>query len=123
MKQTKVIEPNNFYHLYRSLSVESRLKFSEKIKRQDKYISRYNIKIEDFEYLNELLKLENPNTIGESVEFDYWQVQKYFQGLTQLINTPEDFQILMQKKKDAIIQEHRTIHKQLLNYKTKENGN
>jgi hypothetical protein len=123
MKQTKVIEPNKFYHLYRSLSVESRLKFSEKIKRQDKYISRYNIKIEDFEYLNELLKLENPNTIGESVEFDYWQVQKYFQGLTQLINTPEDFQILIQKKKDAIIQEHRTIHKQLLNYKSNENGN
>ena len=123
MKQTKVIEPNKFYHLYRSLSTESRLKFSEKIKRQDKYISRYNIKIEDFEYLNELLKLENPNTIGNSVEFDYWQVQKYFQGLTQLINTPEDFQILMQKKKDAIILEHRNIHKQLLNYKTKENGN
>lgn len=121
MKQTKVIEPNNFYHLYRSLSVESRLKFSEKIKRQDKYISRYNISSEDFDYLNELLKLENPNTIGEKVEFDYWQVQKYFQGLTQLINTPEDFQILMQKKKDAIIQEHRTIHKQLLNYKS--NGN
>ena len=121
MKQTKIIEPSKFYHLYRSLSTESRLKFSEKIKRQHKYISRYNIKIEDFEYLNELLKLENPNTIGESVEFDYWQVQKYFQGLTQLINTPEDFQILMQKKKDAIIQEHRTIHKQLLNYK--ENGN
>ena len=121
MKQTKVIEPNKFYHLYRSLSVESRLKFSEKIKRQDKYISRYNIKSEDFEYLNELLKMENPNTIGDSVEFDYWQVQKYFQGLTQLINTPEDFQILMQKKKDAIIQEHRNIHKQLLNYKT--NGN
>lgn len=123
MKQTKVIEPNNFYHLYRSLSIENRLKFSEKIKRQDKYIARYNIKIEDFEYLNKLLKLENPNTIGDSVEFDYWQVQKYFQGLTQLINTPEDFQILMQRKKDAIIQEHRTIHKQLLTYKTKENGN
>jgi len=123
MKLTKVIEPNKFYHLYRSLSTESRLKFSEKIKRQDKYISRYNISSEDFDYLNELLKLENPNIIGESVEFDYWQVQKYFQGLTQLINTPEDFQILMQKKKDAIIQEHRTIHKQLLNYKTKENGN
>ena len=123
MKQTKVIELNKFYHLYRSLSTESRLKFSEKIKRQDKYISRYNISSEDFDYLNELLKLENPNTIGESVEFDYWQVQKYFQGLTQLINTPEDFQILMQKKKDAIIQEHRNIHKQLLNYKTNENGN
>ena len=123
MKQTKIIEPNKFYHLYRSLSTESRLKFSEKIKRQDKYISRYNIKSEDFDYLNELLKLENPNIIGESVEFDYWQMQKYFQGLTQLINTPEDFQILMQKKKDAIIQEHRNIHKQLLNYKTNKNGN
>ena len=123
MKQTKIVEPSNFYHLYRSLSVESRLKFSEKIKRQDKYISRYNISSEDFDYLNELLKLENPNIIGETVEFDYWQVQKYFQGLTQLINTPEDFQILMQKKKDAIIEEHRKIHKQLLNYKTKENGN
>ena len=117
MKQTKIVEPNNFYHLYRSLSVESRLKFSEKIKRQDKYICRYNIKIEDFNYLNELLKLENPNIIGESIEFDYWQVQKYFQGLTQLINTPEDFQILRQKEKDAIIQEHRNIHKQLLTYK------
>ena len=121
MKQTKVIEPNKFYHLYRSLSIESRLKFSEKIKRQDKYISRYNISSEDFEYLNDLLKLENPNIIGESVEFDYWQVQKYFQGLTQLINTPEDFQILMQKKKDAIILEHRNIHKQLLNYKSNDN--
>lgn len=121
MKLTKVIEPSKFFHLYRSLSIESRLKFSEKIKRQDKYIARYNIKIEDFDYLNELLKLENPNIVGETVEFDYWQVQKYFQGLTQLINTPEDFQILMQRKKDAIIQEHRKIHKQLLNYKTNDN--
>ena len=123
MKQIKIVEPSNFYHLYRSLSVESRLKFSEKIKRQDKYISRYNISSEDFEYLNELLKLENPNIVGDSVEFDYWQVQKYFQGLTQLINTPEDFQILMQRKKDAIIQEHKNIHKQLLTYKSNENGN
>jgi hypothetical protein len=117
MKQTKIIEPKEFYHLYRSLSVEGRLKFSEKIKRQDKYICRYNIKIEDFDYLNELLKLENPNTIGESVEFDYWQIQKYFQGLTQLINSQLDFQILRQREKDAIIQEHKQIHKQLLNYK------
>jgi hypothetical protein len=117
MKQTKIVEPKEFYHLYRSLSVESRLKFSEKIKRQDKYISRYNISLEQFDYLNELLKLENPNTIGESVEFDYWQVQKYFQGLTQLLNTPEDFQILRQKEKDTIIEEHRKIHKLLLTYK------
>jgi hypothetical protein len=117
MKDYKIIEPREFYHLYRSLSVESRLEFSEKIKRQDKYISRYNISSEDFDYLNELLKLENPNTIGEKVEFDYWQLQKYFQGLTQLINNPLDFQILRQKEKDAIIQEHRKIHKQLLNYK------
>jgi hypothetical protein len=117
MKQTKIIEPKEFYHLYRSLSTESRLNFSEKIKRQDKYISRYNISLEDFDYLNELLKLENPNIIGESVEFDYWQIQKYFQGLTQLINSPLDFQILRQKEKDAIIQEHRKIHKLLLTYK------
>ena len=117
MKQTKIIEPSNFYHLYRSLSVESRLKFSEKIKRQEKYINRYNISEEHFEYLKALLNAENPNTIGASVEFDYWQVQKYFQGLTQLINNPLDFQILRQKEKDAIIEEHRKIHKQLLNYK------
>jgi hypothetical protein len=117
MKDYKIIEPREFYHLYRSLSTESRLNFSEKIKRQDKYICRYNIKIEDFNYLNELLKLENPNTIGESVEFDYWQVQKYFQGLTQLINSPLDFQILRQKEKDTIIEEHRKIHKLLLTYK------
>jgi hypothetical protein len=117
MKDYKIIEPKEFYHLYRSLSTESRLNFSEKIKRQDKYISRYNISLEQFDYLNELLKLENPNTIGESLEFDYWQIQKYFQGLTQLINSQLDFQILRQKEKDAIIQEHRKIHKQLLTYK------
>jgi len=117
MKDYKIIEPKEFYHLYRSLSIESRLNFSEKIKRQDKYISRYNISLEQFDYLNELLKLENPNTIGESVEFDYLQIQKYFQGLTQLINNPLDFQILRQREKDAIIQENRKIHKQLLNYK------
>jgi hypothetical protein len=117
MKQTKIVEPKEFYHLYRSLSVESRLKFSEKIKRQDKYICRYNISLEQFNYLKALLNTEHPNTIGESVEFDYWQVQKYFQGLTQLINSPLDFQILRQKEKDAIIEEHRKIHKQLLTYK------
>jgi hypothetical protein len=117
MKDYKIIEPKDFFPMYRSLSVESRILFEKKIKRKDKYISRYNISLEQFDYLNELLKLENPNTIGESVEFDYWQIQKYFQGLTQLINSPLDFQILRQKEKDAIIQEHRKIHKQLLNYK------
>jgi hypothetical protein len=117
MKDYKIIEPKDFYHLYRSLSTESRLNFSEKIKRQDKYIARYNISLEQFDYLKALLNTEHPNTIGESVEFDYWQIQKYFQGLTQLINNPLDFQILRQKEKDAIIQEHRKIHKLLLTYK------
>jgi hypothetical protein len=117
MKDYKTIEPKEFYHLYRSLSVESRLNFSEKIKRQDKYISRYNISEEQFDYLNELLKLENPNTIGASVEFDSYQMRQYFKGLTDLINSPLDFQILRQREKDAIIEEHKQIHKLLLTYK------
>lgn len=117
MKDYKIIEPKEFYHIYRSLSTESRLNFSEKIKRQDKYISRYNIKLEDFDYLNELIKLENPNTIGEKADYDSYQMRQYFKGLTDLINSPLDFQILKQKEKDAIIEEHKQIHKLLLTYK------
>lgn len=117
MKDYKIIEPKDFFPMYRSLSIESRILFDKKIKRQDKYISRYNISLEQFDYLKALLNTEHPNTIGESVEFDYWQIQKYFQGLTQLINSQLDFQILRQREKDAIIEEHRKIHKLLLTYK------
>jgi hypothetical protein len=117
MKDYKTIEPKEFYHLYRSLSVESRLNFSEKIKRQDKYIARYNISLEQFDYLKGLLNAEQPNTIGEKADYDSYQMRQYFKGLTDLINSPLDFQILRQREKDAIIEEHKQIHKLLLTYK------
>jgi len=117
MKDCKIIEPKEFYPMYRSLSVELRMLFEKKVKRQSKYLFRYNITNEDFEYLKDLLNAEQPNTIGEKADYDSYQMRQYFKGLTDLINSPLDFQILRQKEKDAIIEEHKNIHKLLLTYK------
>jgi len=117
MKDYKIIEPKDFFPMYRSLSVESRILFEKKIKRQEKYINRYNISEEHFEYLKALLNAEQPNTIGEKADYDSYQMRQYFKGLTDLINSPLDFQILRQREKDAIIEEHKNIHKLLLTYK------
>lgn len=117
MKDYKIIEPKEFYPIYRSLSVESRVLFEKKVKRQSKYLFRYNITNEDFNYLKALLNAEKPNTIGEKADYDSYQMRQYFKGLTDLINSPLDFQILKQKEKDAIIEEHKQIHKLLLTYK------
>lgn len=121
--KTNLIEPHQFLPVYRRLTDESKQNFQLKIKRLDRNMNRYAISEENFNYLNELLNSENPNIIGESADFDYWQVLKYFQGLTQLINTPLDFQILSQREKDAIIEEHKSTHKLLIKYKPQENGN
>ena len=121
--KTNLIETHQFLPIYRRLTDESKRVFQLKIKRLDRNMNRYAISEENFNYLNELLKLENPNTIGEKVEFDYWQVKKYFDGLTQLINTPQDFQILSQREKDSIIEEHKLTHKKLITYKLYNNGN
>lgn len=119
--KTNLIETHQFLPIYRRLTDESKQVFQNKIKRLDRNMNRYAISEENFNYLNELLNSENPNIIGKPADFDFWQVQKYFQGLTQLINTPEDFQILSQREKDSIIEEHKITHKKLITYKSKEN--
>lgn len=121
--KTNLIEPYQFLPIYRRLTDESKRVFQLKIKRLDRNMNRYAISEENFNYLNELLNSENPNTIGKPADFDFWQVKKYFDGLTQLINTPEDFQILSQREKDSIIEEHKIIHKKLITYKLYNNGN
>lgn len=121
--KTNLIETHQFLPIYRRLTDESKLKFQLKIKRLDRNMNRYAISEENFNYLNELLSLENPNTIGEKADFDFWQIKKYFDGLTQLINTPQDFQLLSQREKDSIIEEHKIIHKKLITYKLYNNGN
>lgn len=121
--KTNLIEPHQFLPIYRRLTDESKLIFQTKIKRLDRNMNRYAISEENFNYLNELLNSENPNTIGKPADFDFWQIKKYFDGLTQLINTPQDFQLLSQREKGSIIEEHKSIHKKLITYKLYNNGN
>ena len=118
-----LIETHQFLPIYRRLTDESKRVFQTKIKRLDRNMNRYAISEENFNYLNELLNSENPNTIGKPADFDSWQIKKYFDGLTQLINTPQDFQILSQREKDSIIEEHKLTHKKLITYKIYNNGN
>ena len=117
MKQTKIIEPSKFMPFYKSLTEENRELFMAKLNRKKKWIERYSITQENFDYLKQLFDANNSNTVGQPAEFDFWQMQKYFQGLTQLINSREDFQILPRKQIDAVIEEHKRIHKILLTYK------
>lgn len=121
--KTNLIEPHQFLPIYRRLTDESKLNFQTKIKRLDRNMNRYAISEENFNYLNDLLNSENPNIIGKPADFDFWQIKKYFDGLTQLINTPQDFQLLSQREKGSIIEEHKSIHKKLITYKTYNNDN